>query len=129
MDVGFLGFGENGHIAFNDPHVANFKDPLILKIVTLDTKCRAQQVAEGHFPNIQSVPEQAITVTCPTLMSARNLICCVPERRKAEAVRAALEGPLTEDCPASLVMTHPRAKIYLDLDSAAFLSPATVSRS
>lgn len=129
IDLCFLGFGENGHIAFNDPHVANFHDPLILKRVTLDTKCRAQQVGEGHFPSMQSVPREAITLTCPTLMSARNLICCVPEGRKAEAVRAALEGPLTEECPASLVVTHPRAKIYLDLESSALLSPAPVSHS
>jgi glucosamine-6-phosphate deaminase len=129
VDLCFLGFGENGHIAFNDPHVANFHDPLILKRVTLDSKCRSQQVGEGHFPNLQSVPLEAITLTCPTLMSARNLVCCVPESRKAEAVRAALEGPLAEACPASLVVTHPHAKIYLDQESAALLSLAPVSHS
>jgi glucosamine-6-phosphate deaminase len=128
IDLCFLGFGENGHIAFNDPHVANFIDPLILRRVTLDSKCRNQQVGEGHFPNLQSVPLEAITLTCPALMSARNLICCVPEHRKAEAVRAALEGPLTEQCPASLVVTHPQVKIYLDPESAALLSPAPVLR-
>jgi glucosamine-6-phosphate deaminase len=129
IDLCFLGFGENGHIAFNDPHAANFHDTLILKRVTLDSKCRSQQVGEGHFPNLHSVPLEAITLTCPTLMTARNLICCVPETRKAEAVRAALEGPLTEACPASLVVTHPRVKIYLDQESAALLSVSTVSRS
>jgi len=126
IDLCFLGFGENGHIAFNDPHVADFKDPLVIKQVVLDQKCRTQQVGEGHFPNVQAVPEQAITLTCPTLMSAQNLICCVPEKRKAEALRDALEGPLSETCPASLVDTHPRAKIYLDPDSASLLSPAPV---
>jgi glucosamine-6-phosphate deaminase len=127
IDLCFLGFGENGHIAFNDPHVADFDDPLVVKRVILDQKCRAQQVGEGHFPNLEAVPEEAITLTCPTLMSARNLICCVPEERKAEALRNALEGPLSETCPASLVVTHPRAKIYLDPESAALLSPSPVS--
>jgi glucosamine-6-phosphate deaminase len=122
IDLCFLGFGENGHIAFNDPHVADFHDPLIIKRVTLDKKCREQQVGEGHFPDIEAVPQEAITLTCPTLMSARQLICCVPESRKAEAVRNALEGPLTEACPASLVVTHPGAKIYLDRNSAALLN-------
>jgi glucosamine-6-phosphate deaminase len=124
IDVCFLGFGENGHIAFNDPHVADFADPLIMKRVKLDHRCRAQQVGEGHFPNLEAVPEEAITLTCPTLMSARNLICCVPESRKAEAVRNALQGPLTTDCPGSLIVTHHAARIYLDLDSAALLDPA-----
>jgi glucosamine-6-phosphate deaminase len=126
IDLCFLGFGENGHIAFNDPHVADFKDPLIIKRVVLDQRCRAQQVGEGHFPNVEAVPEEAITLTCPTLMSARNLICCVPEKRKAEALRKALEGPLSETCPASLVVTHPRAKIYLDPESASLLTPSPV---
>ena len=129
IDLCFLGFGENGHIAFNDPHVANFKDPLIIKQVVLDQKCRAQQVGEGHFPNVEAVPEEAITLTCPTLMSARNLICCVPEKRKAEALRDALEGPLSEACPASLVVTHPRAQIYLDPQSASLLSHSSVPHS
>jgi glucosamine-6-phosphate deaminase len=129
IDLCFLGFGENGHIAFNDPHVANFKDPLIIKQVVLDQKCRAQQVGEGHFPNVEAVPEEAITLTCPTLMSARNLICCVPEKRKAEALRDALEGPLSEACPASLVVTHPRAQIYLDPESASLLSHSSVPHS
>ena len=128
IDLCFLGFGENGHIAFNDPHCADFNDPLILKRVTLDNKCRLQQVGEGHFPNLKAVPEEAITLTCPTLMSARNLICCVPERRKAEAVRNALQGPLSSTCPASLVVTHPRAKIYLDPESATLLNPLAVSQ-
>jgi glucosamine-6-phosphate deaminase len=127
IDLCFLGIGENGHIAFNDPHSADFDDPLVVKRVTLDKRCRTQQVGEGHFPNLEAVPEEAITLTCPTLMSARNLICCVPEGRKAEALRKALEGPLSEDCPASLVVTHPGAKIYLDPESAALLGSSLVS--
>ena len=128
IDLCFLGFGENGHIAFNDPHVADFNDPSVVKRVSLDKKCRAQQVGEGHFPNLTAVPEEAITLTCPTLMNARNLICCVPERRKAEALRDALQGPLSVNCPASLVVTHPGATIYLDLESASYLSPSQMSR-
>jgi glucosamine-6-phosphate deaminase len=123
IDLCFLGFGENGHIAFNDPHAADFSDPLVVKRVTLDEKCRRQQVGEGHFPNVEAVPEVAITLTCPTLMNARNLICCVPESRKAGAVRDALQGPLSVSCPASLIVTHPGATIYLDPESAAYLSP------
>jgi glucosamine-6-phosphate deaminase len=126
IDLCILGFGENGHIAFNDPHTANFNDPLVVKRVSLDKRCREQQVGEGHFPSLEAVPEEAITLTCPTLMSARNLICCVPERRKAEALRNALQGPLSEACPGSLVVTHPRATIYSDTESSALLSPSPV---
>lgn len=121
IDVCFLGFGENGHIAFNDPHSADFNDPLVVKRVTLDEKCRLQQVGEGHFPNLETVPQEALTVTCPFLTSARCLICCVPERRKAEAVRDALEGPIDHSCPASLVRKHPQAFVFLDNESASLL--------
>lgn len=122
IDLCFLGFGENGHIAFNDPHVADFKDPLVVKRVQLDEKCRQQQVGEGSFENLNAIPEEALTITCPLLLSANHVISCVPERRKAEAVRDALEGPLSESCPASLVRTHPKAFIFLDRDSASLLS-------
>lgn len=122
IDICFIGFGENGHIAFNDPHVANFHDSRLVKCVEMDTRCRMQQVGEGHFPTLEAVPQQAITLTCPALMMAQHLICCVPERRKAEAVRDAIEGPLTEQCPASLVFTHPLAQIYLDAESASLLA-------
>lgn len=116
-----LGIGENGHIAFNDPHVADFQDPLNIKRVSLDERCRKQQSGEGHFPGFASVPSEAVTLTCPMLMSSENLICCVPEMRKAEAVKNALEGPVTTRCPGSVVRTHPRAGIYLDTDSASLL--------
>lgn len=122
IDLCFLGFGENGHIAFNDPPTADFKDPLVVKRVVLDSKCRLQQVGEGHFPDLESVPREALTITCPSLVSADCLICCVPERRKAEAVRDALEGPLSPSCPASLIRTHPRAFVFLDSDSASLLT-------
>ena len=116
-----LGFGENGHIAFNDPHVANFQDPQGVKRVDLDERDRRQQAGEGHFPGWESVPREAITLTCPMLMGSENIIGCVPELRKAEAVKNALEGPVSTKCPGSVVRTHPQAHIYLDADSASLL--------
>jgi len=121
IDICFIGFGENGHIAFNDPGVADFDDPLPVKRVTMDELCRRQQVGEGHFPGFEAMPREALTLTCPELLRARHLICTVPERRKAEAVRDALVGPISEACPSSLVRTHPSAAIYLDADSASLL--------
>lgn len=121
IDIAFVGFGENGHIAFNDPPVADFRDPATLKIVTLDEACRRQQVGEGHFKDMDSVPKQALTITCPGLFRAAAWVCCVPEARKAKAVRGALEGPITTECPASIVRTHPQPFVYLDQDSAALL--------
>jgi glucosamine-6-phosphate deaminase len=121
IDICFLGFGENGHIAFNDPAVANFQDPLAVKRVTLDERCRRQQVGEGHFPTLDSVPKEALSLTCPELLRAECLICTVPDQRKAEAVKNALAGPITEACPGSFVRTHSAAAIYLDADSASLL--------
>lgn len=125
-----VGFGENGHLAFNDPHVADFDDPLTVKCVDLDDRCRRQQVGEGHFPSLDASPATALTVTLPALMRAGTVIACVPDTRKAEAVRAALTGPISPACPASLVRTHPRAFVFLDAAAAALLderamSPAT----
>jgi len=121
VDVGIIGIGENGHIAFNDPPLADFADPLPLKVVRLDQACRRQQVGEGHFPGISDVPEHALTLTCPTILGMTSLVCCVPERRKAEAVRNALQGPVSTACPASILRTHPRAQLFLDLESASLL--------
>ena len=122
IDITFIGFGENGHIAFNDPHVADFHDPLTVKRVLLDDRCRLQQVGEGHFPTLDSVPPEAITITCPGLLRCRTLFAFVPDRRKAEAARGAIEGPLTERCPASLTLTHADARIFLDAESASLLT-------
>jgi glucosamine-6-phosphate deaminase len=127
IDVCFLGIGENGHIAFNDPHTADFNDPEIAKIVTLDERCRNQQVGEGHFRTLDDVPQRAITLTCTGLMRSENLICCVPEARKADAVHHSLEGEISTSCPGSLLRTHPHATIYLDRDSAQRLSPALLA--
>jgi glucosamine-6-phosphate deaminase len=123
IDCAFVGFGENGHIAFNDPPSADFQDPVALKVVELDPSCRMQQVGEGHFPDVGSVPRTAITVTCSALFAADTWVCCVPEARKARAVRDALTGPISPSCPASLVRLHPSASVFLDEDSAFLLSP------
>ena len=121
VDLVLLGFGENGHIAFNDPHVADFDDPLVAKVVDLDRPCREQQVGEGHFPSLAEVPTHAITLTCPGLFSGREWIATVPESRKAQAVRCALLGPIGETCPGSLVRRHPNVSVFLDVESAALL--------
>ena len=114
-----LGIGENGHLAFNDPGVADFNDPLDMKVVHLDTVCRRQQAAEGWFKNFQEVPERAMTLTIPTLFRVPRLIASVPGPRKAAIVRRALEEPVTTDCPATLLRTHPNATVYLDRESSA----------
>ncbi len=121
IHLAFVGFGENGHIAFNDPHVADFDDSATVKRVALDAACRRQQAGEGHFPDLDSVPREALTVTCPGLFRALAWICCVPDARKAAAVRNALEGPISTTCPASLVRRHPNATVYLDRESASLL--------
>ena len=121
IDLAFIGIGENGHIAFNDPHEADFDDPRPVKRVRLDEKCRRQQVGEGHFPDLDAVPREALTLTCPALISAREIISCVPDQRKAEAVRSTVLGPIAPSCPASILRRHPRAWLYLDASSASRL--------
>lgn len=121
IDLVCMGIGENGHIAFNDPPVADFRDPLAVKVVELDEACRRQQVNDGCFPDLDSVPRRAISLTCPTLMSARHLVCSVPGARKAEAVRATLTDPVSTACPASVLRTHTSATLYLDHDSASLV--------
>lgn len=118
IDVVCLGIGENGHIAFNDPQVADFADPLSVKVVALDERSRRQQVNDGCFPSISAVPTHAITLTIPALMSGRRLFCTVPGGSKRDAVRQALDGPITEACPASVLRRHPDCTLYLDADSA-----------
>lgn len=115
-----LGIGENGHLAFNDPP-ADFSTKRVIHLVTLAESCRQQQVGEGHFAQLEDVPRQAITLTVPALLTPRHILVIAPEARKAEAVRAALEGPITPDCPASILRTAPQARLYLDRDSAALL--------
>ena len=121
LDLCCLGIGENGHLAFNDPPVADFADPLDVKVVELDGPCRAQQVNEGHFPTIDDVPARAITVTIPALLRARTVLAIVPEARKAEPVRLALDGPVSTACPASALRLQPNATLLLERDSAGLL--------
>ncbi|MSU41350.1 MAG: glucosamine-6-phosphate deaminase [Pedosphaera sp.] len=121
IDLCCLGVGENGHLAFNDPPVADFNDPLAVKIVEMDHACRMQQVGEGHFPNIEAMPQHAITLTIPMLCSAKKLVCLCPETRKAAVVKTLLQGPIATSCPASILRKQPHALLLLDTDSASLL--------
>jgi glucosamine-6-phosphate deaminase len=125
IDLCCLGIGENGHIAFNDPPVADFDDPRPIKLVKLDEACRLQQVGEGHYGSLAEVPHYAFTLTVPTLCAARRMICIVPECRKARAVRDTLCGPITTACPASFLRQQPHCTLMLDLESASEL-PSTL---
>jgi glucosamine-6-phosphate deaminase len=117
IDIVQLGIGVNGHIAFNDPPVADFNDPLDVKVVELDDACRQQQVDDDCFAAFAQVPERAITLTVPRLLLADRLFCIVPTRAKRAAVEAALRGPVATTCPASVLRTHPSCTLYLDPDS------------
>jgi glucosamine-6-phosphate deaminase len=120
-DLCAMGIGENGHIAFNDPPFADFDDPVWVKVVKLDERSRRQQVGEGHFKTLAEVPTHAITLTIPALLAAKRILCIVPEARKAEAVERSLLGPITEDCPASILRRAGHALLLLDAESAARL--------
>ena len=121
-DIVFMGIGENGHIAFNDPGVADFNDPYWVKTVILDEACRMQQVNDKCFPSLDRVPEKAITLTIPALLSAPHIFCIVPGSRKAKATAAALEGEVNEECPASILQKKRGCRMYIDIDSASDLS-------
>ena len=123
-----LGIGENGHLAFNDPGEADFNDPLDVKVVRLDRVCRQQQAAEGWFERLQDVPELAITLTVPRLFRVPKLIATVPGTRKAVIVRRTLEEPISPQCPATILRTHPDATLYLDREAAAELDESILSR-
>ena len=120
-DLVALGFGENGHLAFNDPPYASFDDPVWVKVIELAQASREQQVGEGHFRSLEEVPTRAITLTIPALLAARSILCIVPEARKAEAVRACLQQPISEERPGSILRRQRHARLYLDTDSAAKL--------
>lgn len=117
----FLGIGENGHLAFNDPGVADFDDPYLVKIVDLDAVCRGQQVAEGWFPAVADVPKQAISLTIPALFQVPKLIVSVPGSRKAQIVKRTFEDVISTACPATILRNHPDATVYLDRESASLL--------
>jgi glucosamine-6-phosphate deaminase len=123
-DLCALGIGENGHLAFNDPPYADFDDPRWVKVVELDERSRRQQVGEGHFRGLDEVPTHAITVTIPGLLAAKRVLAIVPEARKADAVAQSLTGPITEDCPGSILRRTPYAHLFLDSESAAGLQMA-----
>lgn len=114
VDVGCIGIGENGHIAFNDPGVADFSDPLYLKVVEMDEACRKQQVGEGWFPTMNHVPKEAVTLTITAIMDCGALSCSVPDERKSEAVYHTLTGEINTSCPASILRKHNYACLFLD---------------
>ena len=120
-DMVALGWGENGHIAFNDPPYALFNDPAWVKVIELAEASRRQQVGEGHFGSLAEVPAHAITLTIPALLAPKQILCIVPEARKAEAVRACLTEPVSEDRPGSILRQVGHARLYLDDESAAKL--------
>jgi len=124
IDVACIGIGENGHIAFNDPPVADFDDPKLVKIVELDEQCRKQQLGEGWFATLDDVPSHALSLTIPAIMSSKTISCVVPDKRKAKAVYDTLYGPISTDCPASILRTHPDTTLFLDIQSAGKIDQA-----
>lgn len=121
LDLCCCGIGENGHLAFNDPPVADFADPRDVKVVPLELASRRQQVGEGHFATLDDVPTHAITVTIPALLRAGSVLVIVPEARKAQPVHDALYGAISTACPSSILRRYPNATLYLDAESSARL--------
>ena len=120
IDVAFVGIGENGHLAFNDPP-ADFETERPYLCVELDQACRQQQVGEGWFPTLDDVPTHALTMSIWQIMKSNQIICTVPDERKAQAVRKAMEGPVTPDVPASILQQHPATTMFLDAPAASLL--------
>ena len=126
IDVAFVGIGENGHLAFNDPP-ADFETEVPYIVVHLDHACRQQQVGEGWFPSLDAVPKQAISMSVKQVLKSKEILAVVPGPKKAQAIQACFDGPLSPMAPSSILRTHPNTTIYLDRESAALLSPATLS--
>jgi glucosamine-6-phosphate deaminase len=126
IDVAFVGIGENGHLAFNDPP-ADFDTAEPYIVVNLDDACRRQQVGEGWFPNFDAVPKRAISMSVRQVLKSKEILAIVPGPKKAQAIKACFDGPVTPTAPSSILRTHDNATIYLDKDSAALLSPETLS--
>ncbi len=124
IDVAFVGIGENGHLAFNDPP-ADFATEQPYLVVNLDEVCRRQQVGEGWFKDLSEVPQQAISMSIRQILKARKILCIAPGRRKAQAVKACLEGEISPAAPASILRTHPDVTFYLDTESASLLNRKT----
>lgn len=120
-DIICMGIGENNHIAFNDPPVADFADPEMVKIVSLDPACRQQQVNDGCFPSLEEVPGQALTLTIPALLDTRYIFSIVPGERKASAVYHTLNSPVTEQYPSTILKRHPAVQLFLDKDSSKMI--------
>jgi glucosamine-6-phosphate deaminase len=121
LAVACVGIGENGHLAFNDPHVADFADPHRVKPVEIDDVSRAQQVHDGSFDRIDRVPRLALTVTMPAITSAERIAIVVPGPTKVKAIQATLQGPIATSCPASILRRHPRAVLFVDVAAAALV--------
>lgn len=121
VDVACIGIGENGHIAFNDPPVADFNDPKLVKVVELDEDCRKQQLGEGWFPTFDDVPTHALSLTIPAIMNCKHISCVVPDERKAGAVYKTLNAEISTACPATILRTHPSTILYLDKAAASKL--------
>jgi glucosamine-6-phosphate deaminase len=122
IDIACIGIGENGHIAFNDPPVADFNDPKLVKVVELDEACRKQQLGEGWFPTFDDVPTYALTLTITAIMNCKTISCVVPDERKADAVYNTLNGEISTACPATILRKHSDTVLYLDKDSASKLN-------
>lgn len=122
VDIAFIGIGENGHIAFNDPP-ADFETEEPYLVVTLDEACRRQQFGEGWFPGLDAVPHRAISMSVKQILRSASIVCTVPDERKAKAVRDALEGPVTPEVPASILQNHSDLRLFLDGASASLLTP------
>lgn len=121
VDVACIGIGENGHIAFNDPEVADFNDPKLVKIVQLDDISRRQQLGEGWFSTLEEVPGEAISLTIPAIMRCKVISCMVPDKRKANAVYNTLNAEISTACPATILRRHPHTVLFLDKNSASQL--------
>lgn len=126
IDVAFVGIGENGHLAFNDPP-ADFETEEAFIVVDLDEACRRQQLGEGWFQSLSDVPRQAISMTIRQILRSKQILCVVPDARKAKAVAKCLQGEVTPQVPASILRTHPDTFVYLDPDSSALLTPKTLA--
>lgn len=122
LDIACIGIGENGHIAFNDPDVADFNDTKVIKRVKLDNVCRIQQVHDKCFDKFEDVPEHALTLTIPAIMAAKYIYCIVPGITKSKAIADTINGPISEKCPASILRRHEFSYLYLDKDSSRYLN-------
>jgi glucosamine-6-phosphate deaminase len=128
IDIAFVGIGENGHLAFNDPP-ADFQTEEPYIIVDLDEPCRRQQVGEGWFVDLSEVPKRAMSMSVRQILKAREILCVVPDARKAQAVKSCLEGQISPLAPASILRTHPNTTVFLDKLSSALLSPQGIMAS